>query len=702
LLAQLDEPGVSEVVLGIGRPVAVRGADGFRPVTSMNFARNDIEILVAGTPMSGLIGSPTSLPPVEVHVESRRLVVEVVRQGYNAALRIALVGSQAASADTRSSSTIASPTPPSATPSRTVAGTAPPAPVTTDDAPLVSVRMTSSTKPPGAASGTTPPRTVATTASPQQPIPNDDAPIVSVRMTSPTTPPGETTPAPPRTMTTTAPPPRAIAPTPTPSPAAPLAVAPLATAKMPRLAPEPIPQPEPIHHVIDAQREAVAAAVSPAVVNLDLGYASVLGGGGEIEEANHEESVMPDGAGDGYAPEWYGPQIIDEHTDITALHALLEAAYRRTASDLHIIARQPIVIRRLGDLTPLGVDALSQPCDRMVYSALVGALDPTLAERFLLPLLGPAARQRLAEAGYVDLGFQVPGRGRVRANISQQQDGLAGTFRLCRDTTPTLESLGLPRELQNTVRHHQGLVVIAGPSGHGKTTTMAALVDLLNASNSHHIITIEDPVEIEHQAKRAIVSHREVGRHTLSFVSALKASLREDPDVIVIGELRDRETVEIALAAAETGHLVLSTVSTPSAVKTIDRLIDMFPPDDQVQVRASISGTLRAVIAQRLLPNVARDGLVAAIELVTGVLPLATLIRDNKLFQLPSLMQRGRAFGMIRLDDSLAEHVRAKRITEEVALAAAENKRDLIAVMSSRQAATTTNVKGLFGGKRPT
>jgi twitching motility protein PilT len=357
-----------------------------------------------------------------------------------------------------------------------------------------------------------------------------------------------------------------------------------------------------------------------------------------------------------------------------------------------------VSIRRLGELTALDVNALVQPYDDAVHRALFGPLDATTADRFLLPLLGPTARTRLEEVGYVDLGFVVPGRGRVRANISRQQDGLAGTFRIARDTIPTLDELGLPRDLAKIVRHHQGLVVIAGPSGHGKTTTMAALVDLLNTSNSDHIITIEDPVEIEHPPKKAIVSHREVGRHTLSFVQALKASLREDPDVIVIGELRDRETVEIALTAAETGHLVLSTISTPSAVKTIDRLIDMFPPDDQIQVRASISGTLRAVIAQRLLPNATRDGMVAAIELVTGVLPLATMIRENKLFQLPSLMQRGRAFGMIRLDDSLAEHVRAKRLTDVVALGAAENKRELAATISGRPA-NATNPRGLYGGK---
>jgi twitching motility protein PilT len=645
---------VSEIVLAIGRPAAVRGPDGLRPITQMNFGRNDIETLVAGTPISGLIGSPSSLPPAELHVDKRRLVVEVVRQGFNAALRIALAGTPEASETT--------------TPLRTVTTPAP-----AEDAPLVSVRMT---KPSAARTPSAPPP-------PAEPaVASDAPPLVAVRMTKSTS--------------------RTLAP-------APLAVTPMSTPTMPRLVPDPEPAPELAHNKSFEAPDLIATdGVSP-VENLDRAYMASLAGGGEVVESAEEDvpkhrvpdyGSAPEAASDAHAPEQrQGSIIIDEHTDITAVHALLEAAYRLGASDLHVIANQPVTIRRLGGLTPLDVNALPQPVDRTMYSALLGALDPTLATRFLLPLLGPSAKQRLGELGYVDFGFRVPGKGRVRANVSQQQDGLAGTFRLCRATIPTLDSLGLPHELEKTVRHHQGLVVIAGPSGHGKTTTMAALVDLLNSSSSDHIITIEDPVEIEHPAKRAIVSHREVGRHTLSFVSALKASLREDPDVIVIGELRDRESVEIALTAAETGHLVLSTISTPSAVKTIDRLIDMFPPDDQIQVRASISGTLRAVIAQRLLPNAARDGLVVAIELVTGVLPLATMVRENKLFQLPSLMQRGRAFGMIRLDDSLAEHVRARRLTRDDALAAAENKRELAAVLAAPP--SPTNVRELLGKKRP-
>jgi twitching motility protein PilT len=374
------------------------------------------------------------------------------------------------------------------------------------------------------------------------------------------------------------------------------------------------------------------------------------------------------------------PRLIDEPSQITpALAALVAEARQRNATDLHIAANRPVLVRAVGELVAL------DPAPR-------SAVD---VEGLLLPLLGPVRRQQLAERGYVDLAVDVPGAGRLRTNVSRQQGGLKGSFRLSVARPPTLEELGLPAALAKVTEHHQGLVVIAGPSGHGKTTTLAALVDLLNRADPIHILTIEDPVEIVHPRHAAVVSQREVGRHTVSFASALKASLREDPDVIVIGELRDRETVEIALTAAETGHLVLATMSTPSAAKTIDRLIDMFPPDDQSQVRASLGAALKAIVAQRLVPNAQGTGVVAAVELLVGVLALANLIRDNKLFQLPNLMQRGRAFGMLRLDDSLLELVRAGKLAEDVALRHADSRKELLAAL--HPAAPEPAKRGLFG-----
>ena len=371
--------------------------------------------------------------------------------------------------------------------------------------------------------------------------------------------------------------------------------------------------------------------------------------------------------------------------------ALVQLAQDRGASDLHVATGRATAIRVLGELVP--VDPGAGPATEAFVTALLG------------PLIQPH-QARFDAVGYIDLAIESPGGGRLRSNLSRHQGGLKGTFRIARTSPPTLDELGLPRELAKVIAHHQGLVVVAGPSGHGKTTTLAALVDLINAARPFHIITIEDPVEIVYPRKAAVVSQREVGPHTRSFAAALKGSLREDPDVIVIGELRDRETVEIALTAAETGHLVIATMSTPSAAKTIDRLVDMFPPDDQSQVRASIAGALRAIVSQRLLPSANGKGVVAAVELLTGCLPLSQMIRDDKLYQLPNLMQRGRAFGMMRFDDSLTELVKAGRITIETAVGATENKRELATTLrggapgpaAAPPPAAAKKGFGLFGG----
>jgi twitching motility protein PilT len=400
-----------------------------------------------------------------------------------------------------------------------------------------------------------------------------------------------------------------------------------------------------------------------------------------LTAAPHPAAPAPQHTGPAYAA---APPatLIDEPSEVVAgLAALVAEARQRSATDLHIAAHRPVMVRCMGELGPLGPDPSS----------------PAEVEALLLPLLGPQRRQELAERGYVDLAVDIPGGGRLRSNVSRQQGGLKGAFRLAVARPPTLDELGLPAAVAKVTENHQGLVVIAGPSGHGKTTTLAALVDLLNRADPIHILTIEDPVEIVHPKHTAVVSQREVGRHTVSFAAALKASLREDPDVIVIGELRDRETVEIALTAAETGHLVLATMSTPSAAKTIDRLVDMFPPADQSQVRASLGAALKAIVAQRLLPNVEGTGVVAAVELLVGVLALSNLIRDNKLFQLPNLMQRGRAFGMIRLDDSLLELVRAGKIAEEVAIRNADSKKELVAAL--HPVAPEPVKRGLFSRK---
>lgn len=339
--------------------------------------------------------------------------------------------------------------------------------------------------------------------------------------------------------------------------------------------------------------------------------------------------------------------------------ALLREAREAGCSDVHLVGNMPARMRRLAELLPIG-EVIPEAGMKQMLDALLGHA-------------GPKAREQLERLGYADFALELEGAGRLRVNFARGRSGLKGCFRLVVERPPTLDELGLPPELAKVGSYHQGLAVVSGPSGQGKTTTMAALVDLVNASKPHHIITVEDPIEVVHPVKRAVISQRQVGLHTESFHRALKAALREDPDVIVIGELRDRETVEMALQAAETGHLVIASMSTPSGAKTIDRLIDMFPPEDQQQVRATMAGALKIVVSQRLVPTADRTRLVAAAELITGSVPLWSLIRENKLFQLPSLLQRGRSYGMIRVEDSLDELLAAGTIDLETARAHADD-----------------------------
>ena len=342
-------------------------------------------------------------------------------------------------------------------------------------------------------------------------------------------------------------------------------------------------------------------------------------------------------------------------TGASAFKDLLLTARSLHASDLHLVAGRPPAYRIAGELETRGVP-----------------IDATRLAQLVLPRVPERLLASLERDGSADFALEEPGAGRFRVNVSRQRTGLKAAFRLIPGEIPTLDSLGLPDAIGLATHHHQGLIVITGPTGHGKTNTLAAIVDILNRETARHVITVEDPVELVHPRKKAMMSQREVGTHTRSFQSALKASLREDPDVIVVGELRDTETVRMALAASETGHLVLGTMNTPSAAKTIDRIIDLFPPGDQQQVRMTLAGGLRLVVGQRLLPSADRTQLVAAAELLPGSLALWNLIRDSRTFQIPSLQQRGKALGIIRLDDSLAALVQSNRTTLEAALAVAE------------------------------
>lgn len=345
-----------------------------------------------------------------------------------------------------------------------------------------------------------------------------------------------------------------------------------------------------------------------------------------------------------------------EATVTPAVAALLELARSRGASDVHLMSDEAPRMRVAGNLVREG--------DVVPEATLREAVDALLAEY---------QQAILADRGYVDLGLTDPRVGRLRVNVCRQRRGLKLCARLVAPAPSTPTELGLPWEVEAIANHHQGLVICSGPSGAGKSTTLAALVQLFNERRPVHIITVEDPVEVQYPIGKAVVSQREVGTHTLSFARALEGALREDPDIIAIGELRDRETVRMALSASETGHLVIATMCTPSGSETIDRLIDMFPPEDQGQVRATLAGALKLVVSQRLIETPEADRRVAAFEVITGNVPLWSLIRDKKLHQLPSLLQRGRAYGMVRLEDSLRGLMLSKTITRQAAMAHASD-----------------------------
>jgi twitching motility protein PilT len=403
---------------------------------------------------------------------------------------------------------------------------------------------------------------------------------------------------------------------------------------------------------------APVAAVKPAALDGNGAIAFDLGAGLDLELQTNAAQNAP--RAPSAAPKREGP-LFD---------CLLGEARQKNASDLHIVATRPSLFRVAGELVPVGPP-----------------IDPGEVEEVLLATIPARLRAGFERDGSCDFAVAHPQHGRFRVNISRQRTGLKASLRLIGFEVPTLESLGLPAAIGNATHHHQGLIVLTGPTGHGKTSTLAALVNLLNTESTHHIITVEDPVEYVHPRKKALVSQREVGTQTRSFANALKASLREDPDVIVVGELRDTETVRMALAASETGHLVIATMNTPSAAKTIDRLIDLFPPGDQPQVRMGLAGGLRLIVSQRLVRGVDGARVFAAAEVLPGSVALWNLIRENKTYQIPSLQQRGKALGIVRLDDSLGELVKAGKVTLDEARLYAEAPDELTFAITGKRPA---------------
>lgn len=336
---------------------------------------------------------------------------------------------------------------------------------------------------------------------------------------------------------------------------------------------------------------------------------------------------------------------------------LLKKGVKLGCSDIHLSSGAPPFFRLNGSLA---------------YTELP-PLTPQQAQVMAMGFMDERQQQQFLHTHDIDFSLDFPDIGRFRVNALQQFRGPSIIFRYIPKQVPTLEKLGLPQSLANFTEYHQGLVLVTGPAGCGKTTTAAALIDLINASRNDHIITVEDPVEFLHPSKGCNVTQRQVPVHTDSFAAALKAALREDPDVIMIGEMRDLETVSLAIRAAETGHLVIGTLQTKSAARTIDRIIDVFPEDQQAQIRAMLSESLRGVISQQLIPRKDGKGRVVALEVLNVVNAVSNLIRDAKTFQLPSQMQTGRKQGQVMMDDSLDELINKGLITKEEALKVSEN-----------------------------
>ncbi|MEO7975303.1 MAG: type IV pilus twitching motility protein PilT [Thermoanaerobaculia bacterium] len=336
---------------------------------------------------------------------------------------------------------------------------------------------------------------------------------------------------------------------------------------------------------------------------------------------------------------------------------ILEYAVAQRASDVHILSGERLLLRRDGELDFAGDAPLEGPA----------------VERLVAEVLEPRLREHLDRDGQADFSWTIAGRARFRGNVYRHQSGFGIVLRAIALEVPTLASLGLPNTLAKLTNHHQGLVLLTGPAGCGKSSTLAALLHLINEERQDHIVTVEDPIEYLHTPLRCVVNQRQVGRDTGSFARALKAALREDPDVIAIGELRDLETISLALTAAETGHLVLATLHTGSAIRTVDRVVGSFPSNQQSQIRTMLSESLRAVVSQRLVRRADGHGRVPALEVLLGTRAVANLIRESKSFQIRSVLQTGGAQGMCLLDVSLAALVRSGTVTRDEALRHAED-----------------------------
>jgi len=328
------------------------------------------------------------------------------------------------------------------------------------------------------------------------------------------------------------------------------------------------------------------------------------------------------------------------------------------ASDLHLVSGQPPALRIRGDM------------ERIKYKVL----ENDELKAMLYEIAPEHKVKTFEETGDIDFGYEIPGIARYRANFFMQKYGVAAVFRQIPEHIMSAEELGLPTVISKLATLPRGLVLVTGPTGSGKSTTLAAIIDVANRNRKDHIITVEDPIEFVHESKGCIINHREVGIHTKTFSAALKGALREDPDIILVGEMRDLETISLAIEASATGHLVFATLHTTSAPKTVDRVIEVFPANEQAQIRSTLADGIRAVIAQVLFKRIDKKDRCVALEIMIANPAVRNLIRESKTHQIPSMIQTGRKYGMQLLDDAIMELLDKGWISADEAYTKANDK----------------------------
>ena len=350
------------------------------------------------------------------------------------------------------------------------------------------------------------------------------------------------------------------------------------------------------------------------------------------------------------------------------MESLLRALVTNKASDLHLRAGSPPLLRASGDILPVPNESAlsSEDIEAMLHSVML--------ER---------NREEFKELSDSDFAHEIPGIARFRGNALRERKGTGAVFRAIPAAVVTVEQMGISPEVQRLCHLTKGLVLVTGPTGSGKSTTLCALIDLINRTRSDHVITIEDPIEFVHESKKCLITQRHVGVHTSSFKHALRAALREDPDIVLVGELRDLETVSMAIETAETGHLVFGTLHTSTAVSTVDRVIDQFPPDRQEQIRVMLSESIKGVISQVLCKKIG-GGRVAAREIMLSTPSVSNLIREGKTFQLPSVLQTSRRLGMVTMNDALVELVDQKQVEPQEAYFKATDKVGILNMLKQR------------------